>query len=187
MDSERTPDDLPAFVETHFGSDKALGVHYVEWATGKTLSLEEGLNADPDLDLGSVFPDGTSATCCTNYAAQILKALPERTQIYGFANEDNPRSRIAREEIHPTGHDFAVIDGRYLVDPWIRLVAGDGREDRICFDLDDQVDAALVADTYGPRACWSLNTRAMEVAREMLAASSTGPANEVARPRRMKV
>lgn len=177
-----TPDDIATFrreIEQRFGSDKALGV-YLEDETGARYTLEEGEQiwrelGDKGPDTTSYFPDGTYAVVCTNYAAQILYALPDRTQIMGFANVDNPTSRVAKEEIHPGGHDFAVIDGRWLVDPWIRLVASEG--DQICFDLHDEKDAAIVLRDYGPQSCWSRLPEAEDEAKLYLEKQKPGVKN----------
>lgn len=148
---------LRDFVEQHFGSDEAVGVWYLDDDGVTRYTLHEGIEmwnclGEDCPGMSSMMPDGSSATVCTNYAIHIGRALPDRTQIFGFSNNDNPTSRVAREEIHPGGHDFALVDGRYLVDPWIRLVACEG--DQIFFDLEDEQDAALVRDIYGPRECW---------------------------------
>lgn len=142
-------------METLFGTDAAMGVCVVT-DDGVELTLAEydamaankGDAAMPGCQ--SVFPDGTSALCCTDYARQISAALPGRTQIFGFYNEKNPTARVAREEWHPSGHDFAVVDGRYVVDPWLRLVAGEPGP--IVFDM--QAEAAVVAELYGPLEYW---------------------------------
>lgn len=148
-------------MERRFGTDKALGVVAVLWdGSGKEASITVPIDDADKLpqhirdtfDCQSEFPDGTSAICCTNYAIQIFKAMPGRVRIFGFANEDNPTSRVAREELHPGGHDFAVVDDRYIVDPWLRLVLGE--KGPIVFDMHDEVQAAIALDNYGPRSCW---------------------------------
>lgn len=154
--------EIRDYIEQQFGSDEALGVFY-RGVNGERYSLDEAAALNVQLgdlcpDMYSVFPDETSAITCTNYAVQVARKLKGRTQIFGFANQDNPTSRVAREAIHPGGHDFAVVDGRYLVDPWIRLVACEMQQ--ICFDLKEEMDLALVNDIYGPRECW----RRMETA-----------------------
>jgi hypothetical protein len=152
--------DKPAFIadmEQRFGSDRALGVTF-RTDKGELLTLDqydalwEQLGADAMPGTESLLPDGGSAVCCTDYASYIYKQLPGRVEIYGFANENNPTSRVAREMIHPGGHDFAVVDGRYIVDPWPRLVPAVFTQ--MVFDLQDAADAATVADIYGPQACW---------------------------------
>lgn len=146
-----------ATMERQFGSEAALGVRF------RLESGEELLAADYDIrfastpiaqhpDMESLLADGGSAVCCTDYATFIYNQLPGRVKICGFANECNPTSRVAREEIHPGGHDFAVVDGRYIVDPWPRLVPAVFNQ--MVFDMSDPADAALVADIYGPRECW---------------------------------
>lgn len=147
-------------LDAAFGSDRALGVTF-------QLETENGFEEVIDLDqflemckqLGddmpgtvSLLPHGGSAVCCTDYASLIFLRLPGRVQIFGFANVDNPSSRCAREEFHPEGHDFAVVDGRFIVDPWPRLVPM--VMDQAVFDLFDPADAALALDVYGPRECW---------------------------------
>lgn len=153
-----------------FGSDEAMGVVFDVDGYDEPISPERLNELFADLpkeempEWRSVFRDGLDAICCTNYAIQVAKALPGRTQIVGFANENNPTSRVAREEIHPGGHDFAIVDGRYLVDPWIKLVAAEGGQ--VVFDLDDPIDAAVALDIYGPRECWeSMDAALSEVGR----------------------
>lgn len=167
---------MTAFVEemeARFGSDEALGVYFVT-DDDVTLTLAE-FNAlaaqyEDKADMPgtqSYLPNGGSAVCCTDYACHIYTALPGRVEIYGFANEDNPASRCAREEYHPGGHDFAVVDGRYIVDPWPRLVAA--VLEQMVFDLEDAEGAALALDVYGPRECWTRMTGAEDYARKAMA------------------
>jgi hypothetical protein len=166
--------DKQAFIadmESRFGSDKALGVRF-QLESGEILSVDEydalvkklGKHDAPCAE--SLLPDDGSAVCCTDYAAYIFKQLPGRVEIYGFANEDNPTSRVAREEIHLSGHDYAIVDGRYIVDPWPRLVPM--AFEQMVFDLEDEADAALVADIYGPRSCWERMSLAEQYAQEQL-------------------
>jgi len=147
-------------MEKQFGSDEALGVWFeVRDEAGRTLEkLSPAANAERMLRLGLENPDasaylphGGSATCCTDYAMHIYLALPGRVVIFGFSNEDNPTSRFAQEAM-AEGHDFAIVDKRYIVDPWPRLVPAEFNQ--MVFDLEDAVDAALVLDIYGPRDCW---------------------------------
>lgn len=154
-------------LERRFGSDAAIGVRFEFRAFGNgarpepwVLAAEQydvAFSRDPALfeecDVMSLMPDGTSATVCTNYAVHVARAFPGRVRVVGFANEDNPNSRCAREQFHPGGHDFALIDDRWLVDPWMRLVCGE--EGPIAYDLEDPVQARAVTEIYGPRECWS--------------------------------
>jgi hypothetical protein len=150
-------DDFVAEMERRFGSDAALGVTF-ELCNGQRLSAAEfdamvKAQSGHIPDSVSYLPTGGSAVCCTDYAELIYLALPGRVQIFGFANEDNPTSRVAREAIHLCGHDFAVVDGRYIVDPWPRLVPAEF--DQMVFDMQDPQEAATVLDIYGPRECWT--------------------------------
>lgn len=147
-------------IEALFGSDEAIGV-MIEVNNGQeVLSIKEYGEKYGDLgkdgpDTASLMPDGTSAVCCTNYAHHVRRVLGDmgcEVAVVGFANEDNPTSRCAIVEYHPGGHDFAIVDDRYLIDPWVRLVAA--VEDQIFYDLNDPADAAKARDIYGPRECW---------------------------------
>lgn len=54
------------------------------------------------------------------------------------------------------GHDFALVDDRYLVDWWAAHV--EGKAGKAIFDLEDPEDQILVAKLYLPRDQWeSLN------------------------------
>lgn len=153
-----------AAIEALFGSDEAIGVRFrLDEPSGEEeiLSLAEynarfGHLSNDDLPSAeSLMPDGSSACCCTNYANYVrttLAAVGHDVVVVGFANEDNPTSRCATEGFHPGGHDFALVDGQYLIDPWVRLVAC--VEDQIFYDLSDAKDAIKAIEIYGPRQAW---------------------------------
>jgi len=149
--------EFVAEMERRFGSDEALGVYYtletddvrMTWAQ---VEAQYGHLGDDGPGTISYLPTGGSACCCTEYAQLIYLTLPGRVQIFGFANENNPLSRVAREELHPGGHDFAVVDGRYIVDPWPRLVHGTYQ--KMVHDLEDPADAEEALDFFGPRSSW---------------------------------
>lgn len=158
-------------MEQRFGSDEALGVVFVLYTADSDADSITVPAADYDslpeevrntYECESQFPDGTSAVCCTYYASQILKGMPGRVKIFGFANENNPTSRVAREEWHPGGHDFAVVDDRYIVDPWPRLVLG--HDGPMVYDLQEPDEALSALDIFGPRSCWTHMVGAEEFA-----------------------
>lgn len=161
-----------AEMEARFGNETALGIVLVCYKSHGDTQFEvypaaayDALPAetrDSFMAVASQFPNGLSATCCTNYAMHIFTALPGRVQIYGFSNDRNPMSRVARDGLHPGGHDFAVVDGRYIVDPWIRLVAGE--DGPIVLDRRQPADAVAVIDTYGPQDCWGRMLKAEQFA-----------------------
>lgn len=92
---------------------------------------------------------GISDTVCTAWAVELLRIFPTRVKLYGFFASQNPESRIAREFM---GHDFAVLDDRFIIDPWLTRV--EVLVERAVFDLESPSDASIVADLYGKRACW---------------------------------
>jgi hypothetical protein len=153
-------------LEQAFGTESALGIVYVD-GDGKAHTPDE-LDAYytkhgevmPQA-MESQFPDGSDAVRCTNYAVQVGKRHAESTQIFGFLNEENPDCEIVQRSLHPGGHDFAIVDQRWLVDPWVRLVRSAYQE--IVYDLHDATDAVLVRSRYGSREKWKHMTGAEEV------------------------
>lgn len=166
-----SPEEFCEEMETRFGSDEALGLYFVLDEDGSTLTLEEfekmrhAMPIDEMPGMESRLPGGGSGTCCTDYAELIYNALPGRVEIWGFANEDNPDCQIAQEEWHPGGHDFAIVDRRFIVDPWPRLVACTCTQ--MVFDLKDLNDAEKVSRIYGAKTHWGRLEAAEEHAEEM--------------------
>jgi len=66
----------------------------------------------------SEFTDlGFSGCQCTGFAIRIQEKLgADRVKVMGFYVEDNPEAGVGSI---CDGHDFAVVDGRYIVDPWL--------------------------------------------------------------------
>jgi hypothetical protein len=145
-------------LEQEFGTETAFGIRYVDdqnrvWEAAELDAYQEKMGYIL-AGVESEFPDGTDAVRCTHYAIQIGKRYPDRTLIFGFTNEDNPNCEIAQKRLHPGGHDFAVIEDRWLVDPWVRLVRNAYQQ--IVYDLLDPFDFVLVRERYGRRDDWKL-------------------------------
>jgi len=105
---------------------------------------------------------GISAVVCTGYAAELFCIFgPDRTSLFGFHGEDNPTSRIGRDH---GGHDFAVLDGRYIVDPWLDDTVNESKQ--IIFDLEAEQDRLKILELYGDRFYW---TRNVDLERELKA------------------
>ncbi|MBW3243276.1 hypothetical protein KUV57_11265 [Epibacterium sp. DP7N7-1] len=103
---------------------------------------------------GSLFPDGTRATQCSNWARYARRAHGSRAKIFGFYCEDNPdavdMARLA------DGHDFALLDGRYILDGWLCNVEGEISDPIL--DLQNPDHAILITCYYGDRENWSRMT-----------------------------
>lgn len=152
-----------------FGTEESLGIQVI-WTHPDRHTAMLAPTQVPDwhkdaLDSESVFPDGLDAVCCTWYAVQVYKAYPGRVQILGFANQDNPTSLVAREQLHPGGHDFAVLDNRYIIDPWLKLVACVTEE--VVLDLTVENDVNCALNRYGPRNLWQRNLNAERFAQKL--------------------
>lgn len=112
-------------------TDRALGVNFCSY-TGR-----------------ATFPDGSSAVVCTAYAERVI-ALVGRGEVYGWPENDS--ALVANGD----GHDFAIIDGRWIVDPWPVFVCGE--DVRAVFDLFDDADRREVWARYGEPAEWLRRT-----------------------------
>lgn len=94
-----------------------------------------------------VFPDGWASAICTNWMRYVRRLLgPERTEFHGFSGNGSWIDRMAG------GHDFALVDGRYVVDGWAMHVAG--LVDTAVLDLHDPQDAETALALLGPRSTW---------------------------------
>jgi hypothetical protein len=97
----------------------------------------------------ATFPDGSNWAFCSNWAQDLHKRLGKRVVQYGFSDEDNETSEIAQDA---GGHDFAVVDGRYIVDGW--LVKVEQLHETGVFDLEDETQFADITRLYGDPRCW---------------------------------
>lgn len=112
-------------------TDEAMGVEFPE-DEPSFVTLNDGEELD--------------AVICTNCATKILEMNGGKGDIYGW--QENPTSIVAEGD----GHDFAVIDGRYIVDPW--AVNVEGSAPRAVFDLGDAVQRAEALRLYGDPKTW---------------------------------
>jgi hypothetical protein len=95
-------------------------------------------------------PDEEGWSICTNWAEKIQKALgKDRVVIAGFLTENNPSAK--RMDYLAGGHDFAVVDGRWIVDPWITEVECEDK--RGVYDLEQPFDDFMIS-IYGDPTMW---------------------------------
>lgn len=122
--------ELIAFI----GTETTLGIHY-----------SDGYAMLPD-DFGEMG----HCTNCAHFMAHLLGT----GAVYGFAHDSNPVECPAIEAAG--GHDYLLVNDRYIVDIWISLYTG--YIDQPVFDLQDPEDAADIQHIYGPRSNWSVLT-----------------------------
>lgn len=151
---------IATLLEEVFGAEETFGLHFVldkdpntKWpAKEYDEAIACGILSVEDEAVSYLY-NGGSGACCTEYARIILDKLgADRVKIYGFHNKDNPLAGIVKMQLHPGGHDFAVVDDRYIVDPWPRLVKDAFA--RSVFDMQDDNDQHVVESLYGTKACW---------------------------------
>lgn len=130
---KKSPAELKKELISKYTTDEAIGV-----------KIEGGGD-----DEQAVIPGYGPAFICTNYAHFIQDK--EKAIIVGFHAEDNPDSEISDIA---DGHDFAIVGGRFIVDPWI--VNTENLSKKAVFDLEDPKDKADIKRFYGDRTKWKL-------------------------------
>lgn len=90
---------------------------------------------------------------CTDYAIWARDVLG-RGMIFGFFNHTNPGTKTGQ---HSGGHDFLVVDERFIVDLWLREVVQ--WTDQVVFDLQSEADREAIREFYGDQSGWSVVPR----------------------------
>lgn len=109
-----------------------------------------------------VFPTGKAFFICTNWADLTRRYFGEhRTEVMGYLHINNETSAISEQY---EGHDFAVVDGRFIVDGWLTGVGLEkpGRFTPGVYDMQHPDDAAEIARLYGTQQAWELSGSSYE-------------------------
>lgn len=101
------------------------------------------INGQPRYDM--------SAVNCTHMAEAFLETSGAAGVIVGYDDHHND-GKLSKY----SGHDFAIVEGRFLVDPWAHQV--EGSNPRAVFDLADPQDLAFVRQQYANPAGWVQRT-----------------------------
>jgi hypothetical protein len=110
-----------------------------------------------DEDECHVFPTGKAFFICTNWANLTQRYFGEdRAVVMGYLHVNNSTSAISEQY---EGHDFTVVDDRFIVDGWVTGVGleSPGRATPGVYDLHDKMDAAEIARLYGKQSAWELS------------------------------
>lgn len=113
----------------------------------KTLSdldhLVESTSYESDSDGWVCDEIGRLSTCTTtaNWLADRLGG-----EVVGYFSDDNPTAELGSIE---GGHDFVLVDGRYIVDWWAKDI---GYAKRRVYDVSK--DKGIISKLYGDPAAW---------------------------------
>jgi GNAT superfamily N-acetyltransferase len=116
------------------------------------LATDDAMGVEFPEGQASHFPNGEDAVVCTNCARRIIELNGGHGEIYGWHEGDNPTAVVANTSHENAGHDFAVIDGRYLVDAWAKNV--EESSPRAVFDLENPDDVREVRHLFGDPTTW---------------------------------
>lgn len=111
------------------------------------LRQQERFNED---DEEWQFDDGSACGICTHSAIQVARAFSG--VVLGYLSENNPAAELG--EAYASGHDFAIIAERWLVDYWAWRTT-----DLLEFpvlDLAAASDLAIATRFYGKRTHWNV-------------------------------
>lgn len=92
---------------------------------------------------------GYDAYVCTSCAKYVRSLYPQNTKIIGFASWDNPEALLSRAQ---DGHDFAIIEDRYIVDIW--AVDIESASLHKVLDLRNPTHQEIILSLYGDKAAW---------------------------------
>lgn len=95
-----------------------------------------------------LFSNGGQCTTCTDSAWRIATQFSGR--VVGYYSRDNPIARIGLPEVE--GHDFALINERWLVDYWAWRIARIAPKPIL--DLSRAADRTAACVLYGPTYVW---------------------------------
>lgn len=91
---------------------------------------------------------------CTDTSVWLAEKLGG--EVRGYQHKNNPGAELGALEF---GHDFVVVDGRWLVDWWAKDTYGE----KDLYDLKNPIDRKTVAKLYGdPRKWETLSKRELE-------------------------
>ena len=127
-------------------TDPAALRRRLEERFSSSAAMGETLGSDGE----GVFPDGSPVAVCTSWARAVERTLgSDRCRVVGFLSDAVPSSRIARDH---GGHDFAVVDGRWIVDGWACDV--EGYLDGPVLDLEEPDEARRAVELFGAPDEW---------------------------------
>lgn len=109
-----------------------------------------------------IFP---SSFICTYVASAIKMLEGDSIRIYGFSTRENPDAKYFVEDNgddSDDGHHFAVMNGRYIIDPWMF-----DNFNRSVFDLESRDDKEIIEYLYGDRIKWVDITNKVENFKDM--------------------
>ncbi|MBB4867170.1 hypothetical protein HNP46_006081 [Pseudomonas nitritireducens] len=99
----------------------------------------------------SVLPNGKEMFYCHHCADWVIEVLGTGMRA-GFFVEDNPVEDMAI--VDAEGHNFAVIDGRFIVDVWLQHFTETSKQG--VFDMHDPADHAAITHHFGDPSKWDL-------------------------------
>lgn len=106
-----------------------------------------------------------SSFICTYVASAIKMLEGDNIKIYGFSTEENPDAQYFVEENgedSDEGHHFAVMNNRYIIDPWVF-----DNFNRSVFDIQNKNDEEIVRYLYGDKNNWTDITNRVENFKDM--------------------
>lgn len=121
----------------------------------KAIITEQEASVLPGDEEGAKFPNGSPWALCWAWAEDLKARLgTDRVKQYGFSDDENRTSEIADL---CGGHDFAVVDGRYLIDGWAKHV--EQVHETGVFDLEDDAQLDDISRLYGDPRFWKDATK----------------------------
>lgn len=110
----------------------------VEEAYSAFLKEDERIAAEPETEF-----TGHPFTTCTNICVWLKENHFPQAKIVGYFIENNPMAIIGLAE---GGHDFLLVDDRYIIDFWYRHVTGAANAAIVIDTTENSIDLAKYGD-----------------------------------------
>ncbi|MHD0644857.1 hypothetical protein ACYPKM_04470 [Pseudomonas aeruginosa] len=123
----------------------------VDYSTG--LPEDEHASQYPGREFNSVsvLPNGQEMFFCHNCADWVIEVLGTGLRAGFYVNANPVEDKVIMDA---DGHNFAVIDGRYIVDVWLQHFTETSTQG--VFDMHDPADHAAITQHFGDPSKWDL-------------------------------
>jgi hypothetical protein len=137
-----------------FDSEEKCGITYRHFDSGR-ISTDKEMEEHDKHEILAYLPGdfGQMGRCtnCADFVAHVMRNSGYDAVRAGFLVDNNP-SVSSDSVCVAMGHDFCIVENRYIVDLWISLYTGETTQ--VVFDLEAPEDFDSIAKNYGDKKSW---------------------------------
>jgi len=136
---------IPIFEATREEVQAIVDKAAIAWDKQDEINNKRETGDDPEDD-GTPNP----FSICTNCAVWLKKRYFPTAKVMGYTIEENPTAEIGQDTL--SGHDFLVLDDRWIIDFWYSLYRGKPGAPSL---VDMENDKKLLKKYYGDPTKWT--------------------------------